>query len=352
MANRNNLPVLVFDFDDTLINTTTKDGNTHPLAFAYSAASMSQKLLNPVYDVHTRLKILEKYHVELYTQTGKPIDLTPLLNQHLINKVLIPAARLRDQGKIGAILILSNTALKTQLTWFDQYMLDNTGSVGKFGVLRKGGQANNSKPFNNGKARPWQYVGTSIIDWEDDKQYFFDYIMERNNRVRGDLTFVNATKPGCFGLSCTGSTSQYDWTRKTIHHVTHMTKKLGIPTPTNVFFFDDLSPKHSFYHPIAGDLNKKYVHILSKEPEGEVRDGYGVVDTYDNTGISIKPYEDATVYPQALLTLFAEANQANVSVNLPSPEKVQNLTVGGKRRRITKHKKTLKRRQARSRRRL
>lgn len=137
MANRNNLPVLVFDFDDTLINTTTKDGNTHPLAFAYSAASMSQKLLNPVYDVHTRLKILEKYHVELSTPIGEPIDLTPLLNQHLIQKVLIPAARLRDQRKIGAILILSNTALKTQLTWFDQYMLDNTGSVGNLEYFAK-----------------------------------------------------------------------------------------------------------------------------------------------------------------------------------------------------------------------
>jgi hypothetical protein len=349
-----NLPVLVFDFDDTLINTKTKDGKTHPLAFAYSVASMSQNIFNPVYDELTRERILAKHGMELSTPIGEPIDLTPLLNQHLIQKVLIPAARLREQGKIRAILILSNTALKTQLTWFDQYMLNNTGSVGQFGVLRKGDQANNSKPFNNGKARSWQYFDTSTIDWED-KQYFFDYMMERNNRARGDLTFVNASKSGCFGLSCTGTKSQHDWTRKTIQHVTHMTKKLGIPTPTNVFFFDDLSPTYGFYHPVAGDLKEKYVHILSKEPEGDVRDGYGVVDTYDYTGNSIKvtsntiPYEDATVYPQALLNLLAEANPANVNVTFRS---LANAQVGGKRRRITKHKKTLKRRQARSRRRL
>lgn len=177
--------------------------------------------------------------------------------------------------------------------------------------------------------------------------------MERNNRVRGDLTFVNATKPGCFGLSCTVTTSQYDWTRKTIQHVAYMTSKLDIPAPRNVFFFDDLSPTYNFHHPIADDLNNKYVHIRSKAPDGSSeRDGYGVVDTYDNTGISIKPYEDATVYPQALQTLLAEANQANDSVKLPSLGNVPKPTDGGKRRRITKHKKTLKRRQARSRRRL
>ena len=357
MANRNNLPVLVFDFDDTLINTKREDGNTHPLALAYMIASTKQSTFNPVYDDNTKSYLQKNHGIELSTPIDQPIDLTPLLNQHLIQKVLIPAATLREQGKIGAILILSNTALKTQLTWFDQYMLINTSSVGQFGVLRKGDQENNSKPFRNGIARSWQYPPTSIIDWED-KQYFFDYIMERNNRARGDLTFVNVSKSGCLELSCTGTKSKHDWTRKTIQHVTYMTSKLDILAPRNVFFFDDLSPTptYAFYHPVAGDLKEKYVHILSKGPEGEVRDGYGVVDTYDDTGkVTSKtiPYEDATVYPQALLNLLAEANPANVSVNFRAPENALEPAVGGKRIRIrmTKNKKKHKKRQSRSRRR-
>jgi len=362
MANRNNLPVLVFDFDDTLINTKTKDGKTHPLTIAYSVTSMSQDTFNPVYDDLTRQRILAKHGIELSTPIDQPIDLTPLLNQHLIQKVLIPAATLREQGKIGAILILSNTALKTQLTWFDQYMLDKTGYVGQFQSLRKEGKDINSKPFNNGEARSWQYPPTSIIDWED-KQYFFDYIMERNNRARGDLTFVNVSKSGCLELSCTGTKSKHDWTRKTIQHVTYMTKKLGIPTPTNVFFFDDLSPTYRFYHPVAGDLKEKYVHILSKEPGGEVRDGYGVSDKYDIHEDAFDdrilklsemiPYEDATVYPQALLNLLAEANPENISVNFRDLENAPRPAVGGKRIRIrmTKNKKMHKKRQSRSRRR-
>lgn len=375
MANRNNLPVLVFDFDDTLINTKREDGNTHPLALAYMIASTKQNTFNPVYDEDTRQTILKKHRMELSTPIDQPIDLTPLLNHHLIKKVLIPAALLRKQGKIGAILILSNTALKTQLTWFDQYMLINTDSVGQFGVLRKGGQENNSKPFGNGIARSWQYLPTSIIDWED-KQYFFDYMMERNNRARGDLTFVNiASKSGCFGLSCISSKPPQDnkkdmtWIRKTIKHVTYMTSKLGIPAPRNVFFFDDLSPTNEFHHPIADDLKEKYVHIRSKAPDSSSeRDGYGVFDKYDIHEDAFDDrilklsemiqYEDATVYPQALLNLLAEANPANVNVTLRLPENAANAAnalepaVGGKRRRITKHKKTLKRRQARSRRRL
>jgi hypothetical protein len=367
MANRNNLPVLVFDFDDTLINTKREDGKTHPLALAYMIASTRQSKFNPVYDHLTRQIILEKHGMELSTPIGQLIDLTPLLNQHLIEKVLIPAATLREQGKIGAILILSNTALKTQLTWFDQYMLDKTGSVGQFGVLRKGVQANNSKPFNNGTARSWQYFETSTIDWED-KQYFFDYIMERNNRARGDLTFVNASKLRCLGLSCISSKPPQDnkkdmtWTRKTIQHVTYMTSKLDILAPRNVFFFDDLSPTNEFHHPIADDLKEKYVHIRSKaRGSSSERDGYGVFDKYDIHEDAFDdrilklsemiPYEDATVYPQALLNLLAEANPANVSVNFRAPENALEPPVGGKRRRITKHKKTLKRRQSRSRRR-
>ena len=374
MANRNNLPVLVFDFDDTLINTNREDDNTHPLALAYMIASTRQSTFNPVYDEYTRKIILQKNGMEISTPIGQPIDLTPLLNQHLIKKVLIPAALLRKQGKIGAILILSNTSLKTQLTWFDQYMLNKTHSVGQFGVLLKGGQENNSKPFGNGIARSWQYLPTSIIDWAD-KQYFFDYMMERNNRARGDLTFVNASNSGCFGLSCILSKPPQDnkkdmtWTRKTIQHVVHMTKKLGILAPRNVFFFDDLSPTNEFHHPIAGDLKNKYVHIRSKAPDGSSeRDGYGVFDKYDRHEDAFDdrilklsemiPYEDATVYPQALLKLLEEANPENVNVIIRSPENAANAAnapgpaVGGKRRRITKHKKTLKRRQARSRRRL
>lgn len=364
MANRNNLPVLVFDFDDTLINTKREDRNTHPLALAYMIASTKQSTFNPVYDDNTKSYLQKNHGMELSTPIGKPIDLTPLLNQHLIQKVLIPAALLREQGKIGAILILSNTALKTQLTWFDQYMLNNTSSVGQFGVLRKGVQANNSKPFNNGTARSWQYPPTSIIDWED-KQYFFDYIMERNNRARGDLTFVNASKSGCLGLNCKGTKSKHDltWTRKTIQHVTYMTSKLDIPAPRNVFFFDDLSPTNEFHHPIADDLKEKYVHIRSKaRGSSSERDGYGVFDKYDIHEDAFDdrilklsemiPYEDATQYPEELMKLLAEANPANVSVNFRDPENALEPPVGGKRRRITKHKKTLKRRQARSRRRL
>lgn len=370
MANRNNLPVLVFDFDDTLINTKREDGNTHPLALAYMIASTKQSTFNPVYDDNTKSYLQKNHGIELSTPIDQPIDLTPLLNQHLIQKVLIPAATLREQGKIGAILILSNTALKTQLTWFDQYMLDKTGYVGQFQSLRKEGKDINSKPFNNGEARSWQYPPTSIIDWED-KQYFFDYIMERNNRARGDLTFVNASKSRCLGLSCISSKPPQDnkkdmtWTRKTIQHVTYMTRKLDILAPRNVFFFDDLSPTptYAFYHPVAGDLKEKYVHILSKGPEGEVRDGYGVFDKYDIHEDAFDdrilklsemiPYEDATVYPQALLNLLAEANPANVSVNFRAPENALEPAVGGKRIRIrmTKNKKKHKKRQSRSRRR-
>lgn len=348
-----NLPILVFDFDDTLINTTRQDNKIHPLASLYVFASSSQNTFNPVYDEDTRNRFFRSHGMEISIAIDEPIDLTPLLNQYLINKVLIPAARLRDQGKIGAILILSNTTVKKQLTWFDQYILNLTGSVGQFQSLRKEGKDINSKPFNNGKARSWQHFETSIIDWED-KQYFFDYIMERNNRARGDLTFIEPSNTRCLGSSCTGSKSGNDWSwsRKTYEHVAHMTKKLGIMAPRNIFFFDDLSPTIESHHPMADDLKEKYVHIRSKESEGEVRDGYGVSDTYDYTGKSIKlttntiPYEDATVYPQALLDILAEARTVNLT--LPMYANLQ----GGKRRRITKHKKTLKRRQARSRRRL
>lgn len=344
-----NLPVLVFDFDDTLINTKLEDGNTHPLALAYMYASGKQNTFNPVYDENTKKALQQTYSMELSTPIGEPIDLTPLLNKHLINKVLIPAARLREQGKIGGILILSNTTIKKQLTWFDQYMLNLTGSVGQFQSLRHQGKANNSRPFNNSKnTGSWQHVITSRIDWED-KQYFFDYIMERNNRARGDLTFVKPPKSGCLGFFCKVDKTALDWTRKTIQHVAHMTTKLGIPAPRNVFFFDDLSPTIEFHHPVADYLKEKYVHIRSRRPDdGPVRDGYGVFDMYDRSGQFLKlstmtAYEDATVYPQALLDLLDTASPANVSVTLRAAANALEPAVGGKRRRITKHKKTLKR---------
>jgi hypothetical protein len=355
-----NLPVLVFDFDDTLINTKREDGNTHPLALVFFFASRKQNTFNPVYDENTKKVFQQTYSMELSTPIGEPIDLSPLLNQHLINKVLIPAARLRDQGKIGAILILSNTTVKKQLTWFDQYMLILTQSVGQFQSLRHQGKANNSKPFNNSQnTGRWQDDRSSRIDWED-KQYFFDYIMERNNRARGDLTLINSSSMGCLGLSCTGSNSgnHLAWTRKRIEHVDYITRKLGIPARKNVFFFDDLSPTIEFHHPVADYLKEKYVHIRSRHPtNGSVRDGYGVFDDYTsgqpNKLSTITPYEDATVYPQALLDILAEASTpANVGLNLRAAANALEPAVGGKRRRITKHKKTLKRRQARSRRRV
>lgn len=351
MANRNNLPVLVFDFDDTLINTTPEPHKIHPLASLYVSASSRQNTFNPVYDKATKDRFFGSHGIEFSIPIDAPIDLKPLLNHYLINKVLIPAARLRDQGKIGAILILSNTTVKKQLTWFDQYMLNLTGSVGQFQSLRKEGKDINSKPFNNGRTAKWQNLPTSRIDWED-KPYFFDYIMERNNRARGDLTLIEPSKIGCSGLSCTGSNAENDlaWSRKTTEHVKHMTKKLGIMDPRNIFFFDDLSPTIERRHPMADELKGKYVHIRSKEPGGEVRDGYGVLDKYDYTGNTIKlttetvAYEDATVYPQALLDILAEASTpANVRLNLRAAENDAPLA-GGKRRRITKHKKTLKRR--------
>lgn len=337
----------------------------HPLASAYMSASISQNTFNPVYDQSTKDYLKGKYSMELSTNIGDLIDLTPLLNQHLIQKVLIPAAKLREQRKIGAILILSNTTIKTQLTWFDEYMYKLTKSAGQFQSLLNNLNETNSKPLNrNQKPGNWQHFDTSIIDWED-KKYFFDYIMERNNRARGDLTFVKPPLPnlGCLGGLCIFSPkvkvvkNPLDWSRKTIGHVTHITRKLGIRDPRNIFFFDDLSPTNELHHPVADDLKEKYVHIRSKAPDGRSeRDGYGVIDTYEiEEGSSylktMTPYKDATVYPQSLLYLLETATPKNVGKNLRVAENSL-PTVGGKRRRITKHKKTMKRRQARSRRRL
>ena len=159
------------------------------------------------------------------------LALPGIMNQRILDEVIVPAAKLRSEGKIAAILVLSNNGMPAYIAGVCDYIakyVENEIGPQKLGRFRNARRSNNATV-------------------ERIPEYFFDYIMTRDTDGR-----VGGGNP-----------------LKRLEDVANMLRFLGLSTydlKSRTFMFDDLRG-----HQIQSELGRNYILIRSNKG---AEDGY------------------------------------------------------------------------------
>jgi len=237
------------------------------------------------------------------------LALPGIMNQRILDEVIVPAAKLRSEGKIAAILVLSNNGMPAYIAGVCDYIAKYVeNEIGR----QKPGRFRNARRNTNATV-------------ERIPEYFFDYIMTRDTdgRVGGGGNPL-----------------------KRLEDVDYMMRILGLSTydlRSRTFMFDDLRG-----HQIQSELGRNYILIRSNKGSN---DGYKAGS------------KEITDYSPVLERFRALKGPVSASGEIPTPT-LNNIgkefgnkeLAGGRRRRkrsrrmkfkrnLIKKRKTYKRRQ-------
>jgi len=227
--------VLVFDLDNTIIDTDLE-------------------LMNAVIDISTPLVEREAL-----------IDAA--LNKKLLDEVLRPAAKLRDDGtnKVNAILLLTNNSSEEYVSLVSSYIAKILKSEGAFESVRA----------NRVKGSPG--IPASLHG------LFFDYIMVRQHPNRSQIPVAESTGP---------------IPAKRIADIRQMLNYLGMPIndlERRTFFFDDSLNPHELLRELSGKGYPGH-YVFIRQNEGS-ESGYakGSPDVTDYSGV-IKAFTEGVPF--------------------------------------------------------
>lgn len=160
-------------------------------------------------------------------------EIRAAFNEKLVNQVLRPAAKLRDEGKVDAILLLTNSSLKLFASTVSLILGDQLGSFSKYDT-----------PLVNPALKTY-YIGANS---QRPLESFFDYIMWRGHPAR-----PNSEDPP-----------------KSMADVKYMVEQLALPLEDleeRTYFFDDRDDHKIGDEFRALGLDDHYIHIDANLPE-------------------------------------------------------------------------------------
>ena len=199
--------------------------NSPPIGAPGSAPEPEDNRLVLVFDIDATLVDTDFLTtVPTLEESREYLALPGIMNQRILDKIIVPAAKLRSEGKIAAILVLSNNGMPAYIAAVCEYIAHYVrNEIGP----QKPGRFRNVRPNTNKTV-------------EKISEYFFDYVMTRDTDGRDDVRGNPV---------------------KRLEDVAKMLRFLGLSTydlRSRTFMFDDLRG-----HQIQSELGPNYILIRS-----------------------------------------------------------------------------------------